>query len=232
MGKQSKRREKRQVTPPLAQLAKSTDPKAARLLHGSILPAAVYSNACRQRLAGIFGDVDLGASAITYADDLIERMAPRDPAEEMLIVQMLMAHSRVMHLTSLANVQECLEPLRIVNEYADRASNTYRRLMLALAEYRRPLRGGDSFTAIKQANIAGQQVVMNGATTPSENATNEQGSAPRADPREAPAALPAEPRGAGIAPVIGAAREAVGAINGAEDARGQGPKPDECTQAR
>lgn len=129
MGKQSKRREKRQVAPPLAQLAKSSDPKAARLLHGNILPAAVYSNACRQRLAGIFGDVDLGASAITYADDLIERMAPRDPAEEMLVVQMLMAHARVMHLTSLANVQERLVPLRIVNEYADRASNTYRRLI-------------------------------------------------------------------------------------------------------
>lgn len=36
---------------------------------------------------------------------------------------------------------------------------------------------------------------MNVATSPSENATNEQGSATRADPREAPAALPAEPRG-------------------------------------
>lgn len=80
MGKQSKRHEKRQVAPPLAQLAKSSDPKVARVLHGNILPAVVYSNAYRQLLAGLFGDVDLGASAITYADDLIERMAARPEA--------------------------------------------------------------------------------------------------------------------------------------------------------
>lgn len=232
MGKKLKRREKGEDAPPLAKLAKSSDPKAARMLHGNILPGAIYSNACRQRLAGFFGDVDVSASGITYADDLIERMAPRDPAEEMLVVQMLMAHARVMHLTSLANGQERLEPLRIVNEYADRASNTYRRLMLALAEYRKPPRGGDSFTAISQANIAGQQVVMNGETSPSENATNEQGHHTRAEPNEVPAALPAESRGAGIAPVVGTSRQAVGAVYRAENARGQGPKSDERLAAR
>ena len=159
-------------------------------------------------------------------------MAPRDPAEEMLIVQMLMAHARVMHLTSVANGQERLEPLRIVNEYADRASNTFRRLMLALAEYRKPPRGGDSFTAIKQANIAGQQVVMNGKTSADEKATNEQGTDIRAEPDKAPQALPAEPRRPGIPACIGPAREAVGAIHGAADTRGQGAKPDERMEAR
>ena len=133
----------------------------------------------------------------------------------MLVVQALMAHARVLHLTNPANRQESFQGLRIVNEYADRASNTYRRLMLALAEYRKPPRGGDSFTAIKQANIAQQQVVMNGETSRAGNATNEQGDGPdarrRHEPREAPQALPAEPRGAGILAGIGPAREAVGA---------------------
>ena len=98
--------------------------------------------------------------------------------------------------------------------------------MLALAEYRRPRRGGDTFTAIRQANIAGQQVVQNGEIRASENATNEQGAA------EAAKALPADPGGAGVLAGLGCPRDAVGAGHRAEDAPGQGPQPDERLEAR
>lgn len=204
----------------------------ARELHGKVLPAEVYSYACRQRLTKLFGDVDASAGMGIYAEDMIKRMAPSDPAEEMLVVQMLLAHARVMHLTSLANGQEGLDAVRIVNEYADRASNTLRRLALALAEYRRPSRRVASYTAIGQANIAGQQVVMSGETSADGKTTNEQGCDTRAEPGAAKPALPAEPRGAGIPSGIGAAREAVEVVNRPPDTRGKGPKPQERMEAR
>ena len=107
-----------------------------------------------------------------------------------------------------------LKSIRTIHEYADRASNTFRRLMLILAEYRKPPRVGDSFTAIGQANIAGQQVVVNGGQE-NGNATNEQGSDQQGTGHDAidhdaptnathtPPALSAEPRGPGIPPSLG-----------------------------
>jgi hypothetical protein len=89
----------------------------------------------RQRIVGMLPE-PLAQSSMLYVDDLIERMAPRDPAEEMLVVQLVLTHARVLYLTDVANRQERLESIRTVHEYADRASNTYRRLMLALADYR------------------------------------------------------------------------------------------------
>jgi hypothetical protein len=48
----------------------------------------------------------------------------------------------------------------VINEACGRAANTYRRLMLAIAEYRRPA-GAEAPVAIRQASIAKQQVVQN-----------------------------------------------------------------------
>lgn len=203
-----------------------TDPDAARQLHTNAIAGGVYARALGHRIAGVFDGMNLDQSAMLYIEDLIERMAPRDPMEEMLVVQAVMAHARVLHLTDYANQQDQLESVRIVNEYADRASNTFRRLMLALAEYRKPPRTGDSYTAIRQANIAGQQVVMNGETPQPANATNEQGCGPADqshEPRTPPPVLHAEPAGPGIPASVGPAREALGAIHRAEDAAGQSP---------
>lgn len=153
----------------------NTDASAARRIHGHAIPGAVYTGALRPRLAAHFGDFNLARSGMVHAGDVMARMAPRDPVEEMLVAQLLLTHSRVLHLTDIANHQTGLQQVRTIHEYADRASNTYRRLMLALAEYRRPPRTGDTFTAIKQANIAGQQVVQNQENSQPTKATNEQG---------------------------------------------------------
>lgn len=127
-------------------------------------------------------------------------------------------------LTALANQQTGLESLRTVHEYADRASNTYRRLMLALAEYRRPPRAGDTFAVVKQANIAGQQVIQNHENSGA-NATNEQGCGrPTGDAipgHTTPPALPADTGGAGIPAFVRAARETVEAVHRPPDARRQ-----------
>ncbi|MDQ7025910.1 MAG: hypothetical protein Q9P44_10160, partial [Anaerolineae bacterium] len=189
---------------------------AARKLHGPGLGGMVYANAVAQRMQLLCGGFNVADSGCNYIEDMLERMAPRDPLEEMLIVQAALAHARVLHLTDLANRQSDLEAVRTANEYADKASNTFRRLMLALGEYRRPPRVGPNYTAIGQANIAGQQVVNNGEDRADENATNEQG----CQRRELPEALPIDARGLGITPGGGEAGEAVGAVHGAEDARG------------
>jgi hypothetical protein len=94
----------------------------------------------------------------------------------MLVVQLVLTHARVLHLSDLANRQQGMEQIRTVHEYTDRASNTFRRLMLTLAEYRRPP-SATSFTAIRQANIANQQVVQNHENFGTK-ATNEQGFTP------------------------------------------------------
>lgn len=213
----------------------NTDPESARRVHLHAMLGSVYANSIGSRIHTMFAGHDLRESALLYARNTIDRMAPRDPMEEMLIAQALATHARVMHLTSLANIQERLENVRTVHEYADRASNTYRRQMLALAEYRKPPRAGDSFTAIKQANIAGQQVVMNSENSPTENTTNEQGSShaePSQHPHEAPEALPADAGGPGIPASLGGTGEALGTIHGAEDDRGEGTEPDERLEAR
>src|SRR5450432_232553 len=102
-------------------------------------------------------ELPIGQQMEEIAADLIRRMEPRDPVEEMLVAQMVWMHGRVVQLTRIASAQKNLEWSALMNEQADRAANLFRRQMLALAEYRRPRKR--SFTAIKQANIAGQQVV-------------------------------------------------------------------------
>ena len=183
----------------------STDTDAAQALHGAGLTGMAYHEALVARIGESLGGFDIGPSAMLHARDVLKRMAPRDPAEVMLVSQMLMTHARVLHLSGLANQQTEIANVRTAHEYADKASNTYRRLMLALAEYRRPPRAGASYTAINQANIAAQQIVNNGAATDG-NATNEQGCG------RAPA-LPADAGGAGVTSGVDPAGHPLGALH-------------------
>ena len=99
-----------------------TNLAVARRIHGGILAGTAYNAALSPQLADKFNGANISASSVAYAEDLLERMAPRDPMEEMLVNQALLAYARVMHLSSLANQQTTLDAIRIVNEYADRAS--------------------------------------------------------------------------------------------------------------
>ncbi|MDX9912004.1 MAG: hypothetical protein RBS39_09245 [Phycisphaerales bacterium] len=203
-----------------------------RTVHGHAIPGAVYDAALAPVLAQAREQVP---DPSEQAQRVISDMAPRDPAEEMLIAQMLFAHARVMRLTALANQQTGLDAIRVVNEYADRASNTYRRLMLALAEYRRPPRSGDTFAVVKQANIAGQQVIQNHENSTT-IATNEQGCRAFPDgsqcPPAIPQALPALGSGVDRAPLIRPEREALDAVHRPSDATGEVSLPAERDKAR
>jgi hypothetical protein len=131
------------------------------------------------------------AYAIRHLADVLERMKAADPVEEMLITQLVWTHARVARLTMISK-QEGMKQLTAVAGACDSASNTFRRLMLALAEYRNPRR--QHFTAIGQFNAAAQQVVQQAvaahpAQAPgdksekeNEKATNEKGSEAAATP--------------------------------------------------
>jgi hypothetical protein len=225
---------KRRKPVPKAPLASPPDktipyPPNTKRIHGRALPGGVY----RAALVPILGDkLAEGPDPSAYAQAVLADMAPRDAVEEMLIAQMLFAHARVMRLTALANQQTALEPIRTIHEYADRASNTYRRLMLALAEYRRPPRTGDTFAVVKQANIAGQQVIQNHENSGT-NATNEQGCG-RTSGNASPAtpALSANADRVGVPAIIGPARHALDAIHRPADAGRQDPIAAERNQTR
>lgn len=212
----------------------NTNADAAKAIHLNAVAGVVYALALQPKIGRLFPE-PLDQSAMLYVESLIDRMAPRDPAEEMLVVQLALAHARVLHLTHLANQQDGLETIKTTHEYADRAHNTYRRLMLALAEYRRPPRTGDTFAVVKQANIAGQQVIQNHENS-TRNATNEQGKSPdhcgSRDGQERPPALPADTGGIGVSPFNRSESEAVGAVHWPADTRGQSAIPIECDEAR
>ncbi|HEX8915136.1 MAG TPA: hypothetical protein VF796_22485, partial [Humisphaera sp.] len=174
-------------------------PARARAEHGYMLMAGAY----RTQIQAVVGDdPKVLESARLYAFDLIGRLAPRDPLEEMLVAQLLQTHARVTYLNVYAAQQSSLKWSAQFHEAADRASNTFRRQMQALAEYRNPKPPPRSVTRIAQANIANQQVVHNaaGPSAGAGNATNEQGSpdARTGRPETAPPpALPAVPGRAG-----------------------------------
>lgn len=52
------------------------------------------------------------------------------------------------------------------------------------------------------------------------------------DARDTPPALPPDPGGAGVPAGLSGADEAVGEVHRTDDARGQGPKPNERLEAR
>jgi hypothetical protein len=100
-------------------------------------------------------------TAIDYVKDVVQRMQPRDELERMLIEQSLWLHARVARLSVQAATTTYESKARILNEAADRASNTFRRHLLALKEYRSAQRPKVvmPIQSAHIANVAGQQVV-------------------------------------------------------------------------
>lgn len=187
----------------------------------------VGSQVYRQQLAAAGGNDAMADASISFLLKMVDEMNHRDPLEEMLVLQALWTHMRVAHLSALCCHQTNLEPMQTLHEITDRASNTFRKLMLALAEYRNP-RQADSFVAIRQANVAQQQLVQNiqDGSSQKHNLSNEQGSPP------APAQLLSHAeRASNVAP-IGAASEALDAINRPAHAGRQGAQRQERAETR
>lgn len=107
------------------------------------------------------------------ARKMLEEFAARDPVERMLFEQLLWMHGRI----SFLHHQCCIEANAKVMEIAQAGFNQMvaaaRRHAMALAEYRDPKRR--SFTSVKQANIAQQQVVANVTASLANHANNKGG---------------------------------------------------------
>jgi hypothetical protein len=154
----------------------------------------------------------------------------RDPLEEMLLQQMVWTHSRAAWLTTQANKVDNIKQLRAFSDAADHASNTFRRLMLGLSEYRNPRREG-GFTAIHQLNAAAQQVVQNCGTPPNPENQNGKPSNEKEKPDGAPA-LPAYPGRPGVPTADHSVGEALAVDARAGDAAGQGAEQPQRSEAR
>jgi hypothetical protein len=127
-----------------------------RDFYGAVIPAVVLNDT----LSVTGGNAIIAATAIAHVADVLEQMAPRDPLERMLIQQTLVTHARIATLSQEVGLQRDPEMYRIMSESLDRASNVFRRQMLAFQIYR----GGQPQAPekpMKQTNIAGQMVVQN-----------------------------------------------------------------------
>lgn len=153
-------------------------PPQRKHFHNVALAGLIYSVLAGSSAACVVGKEDvlhfeMKATAIKHARDMLEQMGARDPLEAMLLNQALWTHARVAHLNVLVSQAGSVDHKRILSEAADRASNTFRRQMAALKDYRQEP------ALLKQTNIAGQQIVQNNlGTCPGDqkkNVSNEQG---------------------------------------------------------
>ena len=103
-------------------------------MHIDIMTSAVNNSGLSNRIGRIIVGIDLGQTSDGVVEHVFDGMNPMDPAEEMLVSQLVLAHTLAMHLADMAMSQTNLDQIRINNEYSDKAANTYRRLMLALDE--------------------------------------------------------------------------------------------------
>lgn len=223
---------KKNELPPTPQRALSTTPPASPssppqklIRYGHLV--GVGSHIYREQTKTLCNSEQLQDTAKAYVEDFLGRMKPLDPLEELLVVQALWAHARAGRFSLVACQQTEVKQIQAANAAADGASNLFRKQMLTLAEYRRGPRR-DTFMAIKQANVANQQVVLQNDETEqiSKNGTpNEQECARRAS--ACAPGLPPHRRGPGIAQGDGSERKALDAFDGPQDSNGQGSLQDE-----
>ena len=104
---------------------------------------------------------DIGTAAFKlYRDGLLKQAgSPTDPIEVMLIEQLALAHHRIGQLHVEAEQAKSVEESKVFTMAAARLTGEFRRLALALSQYRQPL-PRRQFTLIKQQNLsrAGQQI--------------------------------------------------------------------------
>lgn len=99
---------------------------------------------------------------------IAKQLAPQDPAEEMLVAQMISTCYRALRLSRDATVQTDAKWADLHYNHADRAFNLFRRQLQTLSDYRRPR--STSFTAIRNANFTAQQLIQS-ITSPPSSAT-------------------------------------------------------------
>jgi len=83
---------------------------------------------------------------------------PQDPVEAMMIEQVTIAHHNVGRLLMAAAAAETIEQAKLYNDAATKLLGEFRRLALAIKEYREPT-AARQFTLIRQQNVAREQQI-------------------------------------------------------------------------
>lgn len=188
---------------------------------------------------------EVGASGFKiYLDRLLKDAGnPTDPIERMMIEQLAMAHHRIAQLHVQTETADTVEGKKAYAAAAVRLTGEFRRLSLAIRQYRQPI-STKHFTVVRQQNIANgdQQVAyldQSGAgrgqnKVPSLHSGREQESNRLADARTRPLSSesetsrgrpqePAEARpvytgGPGEAAAVGIEEQGMGEIDWTHDA--------------
>ena len=95
-----------------------------------------------------------------YRDELLRASgSPTDPLEVMMLEQAAVAHHRILNLHAQAAGVESAEMIEVLNTAATKLTAEFRRLCLAVREFRAPI-VPKSVTLVKQQNLsAGNQQV-------------------------------------------------------------------------
>ena len=164
------------------------------------------------------GEGRLSPDARSFVERFLEEMAPRNPVEQMLAMQMLWQHLRIARLTREACLEIDPESLKPFNDALESAMRTSVRQANAWQSIREPQ--AVNLINGQQINVGQQQIIgsVSDDRRPSEdqNGANEQGLLD-GQQRSAQAALPAHTQGTGFAPPRGPAHEAMESLNGSED---------------
>lgn len=152
-----------------------------------------------------------------YVIGILARLKPRDDLEEMLIMQAIWTHARLAKLSLMANQAGGMESAPAINDNCDGAAKTFRQQIQALIDYRNPRKSGDMFMAIKQANLAQQQVVQNARDAKAGKTVE------RLEPRSqaAPQALQADAERVGVPAQLHPADPALETVDRPENAAGE-----------
>jgi len=119
-----------------------------------------------QTKSGLQEEEILVAAHNSFAE-FVHLMRPRDPLEKLTLEQLMLHHARVVRLSQQACRQSDPEPAKLFHDACDGASGSFRRLLTAFNENRRPRQ--QAAIAIDQANVANQQVVQNVTPNQEEN---------------------------------------------------------------
>ena len=105
-------------------------------------------------LTRMIGERSLGTlgSKAYFNTVLGEAGDPADPVERMMVEQLLLAHHRLAHLYTQADLAQTPEFARVLHGAANRLLGEFRRLALALRIYRQPP-SSRSFSVVHQQNV-------------------------------------------------------------------------------
>lgn len=105
------------------------------------------------------GEMSTAAAWRTFLDRLLKDAGnPSDPIEIMMIEQLVMAHFRVAQLNARAQDAQNVEAAKVFAAAAARMTGEFRRLALAVKQYRQPTKPR-YFTVVRQQNLAKHQQV-------------------------------------------------------------------------